>query len=285
MHGLLAVSALHYAHTHPSERSRYTLISAHHQNVLLPHFANRLSNIDEANCEAYFFLASMIFVLSLCWVAHHDTLHRDITPRDVAQSFIFLQGARGILGFRPIQKWRESGPLSQMLRPATAEGAYPSAPPPPQGSRFLDRLDRVTALARRLPMAPEVINEQTACILAVEALRATYAACRGVGERPVSVWSWPIHLPDLFVEMVGGGHGMALVVLAHYAALARSYEHKTWASEGWSRGVVTMVEQTCRQQSSGQQEGLDGDWLSWIEWPRRSILDEVDVDNMQDGGG
>lgn len=274
MHGLLAVAALHYAYTHPTQRRRYTLISAHHQNVMLPFFATRLNDINEANCEAYFFLASLIFVLSLCWVAHHDTLERSISPRDVSQSFILLQGARGILGFRPIQKWRESGPLSQILRD-------PASIPPPgaQGtssrssSRFLARLDRITALARRLlPTTPEVINPQTACILALEALRTTYATCRSTAARPVSAWAWPVHLPDLFIEMLGSGHGAALVILAHFAALARPYETRTWASEGWGRGVVMMVEQS----------GIEGEWLAWMDWPRRSIVNEVDVDDMDD---
>lgn len=269
MHGLLAVSALHYAYTYPSQKRNYTLISAHHQNLMLPYFATRLNDINEENCEAYFFLATMIVLLSMCWVAHHQTLERLITTHDVAQSFIFLQGVKGILNFRPIQKWRESGPLCQIIR-------YPAAPVDyqlPDESVFMARLDTLTSLSRRLPMSPDVINSQTACILALESLRTTYATCKNDAERPGSVWAWPIYLPDLFIEMLGNGTPTALVILAHFAALVRPHESRNWASEGWSAGVIMIIEQS-----------LDDESRPWIDWPKRSIMEKIDVDGMGDYG-
>lgn len=63
------------------------------------------------------------------------------------------------------------------------------------------RLDRVTTLVcQQVPVSLDVINLQTACILALESLRVTYDTCTNiVGSAPGSPWRWPIYVPDLFV--------------------------------------------------------------------------------------
>jgi hypothetical protein len=231
---------------------------------MLPHFATRLNDINESNCEDYFFLACIIFLLSLCWVAHHETLERPTNPQDAAQSFVFLKGITGVLKFRPIQQWRQSGPVSQLLRPS-----FIVWPPPVEG-KFLVRLDKVTAMARQLPLSAEVINPQTACILALESLRVTYAYCKTREGGPGSVWGWPIYLPDLFIEMLSQGHSTALIILAYFAVLDRPFEYRTWASHGWSNDAINMVEQH-----------LDRASLAWIQWPKRSILEKKGVDDME----
>ncbi|KAJ3545458.1 hypothetical protein NM208_g2496 [Fusarium decemcellulare] len=260
MHGLLALGALHYAFIHPDKRRDYNLISTHYQNLMLPYFAASLNSINEENCEAYFLLATLISVLSLCWVTHSDTLERIIGPSDVAQSFMFFQGVKGILDFQPMDKWRQSGSLAHLLQPPVKSGQSVVQ------SRYLARLDRVTGLARQLPATLEVINSQTACILALESLRATYNLCRNVEEKPGSPWRWAIYLPDLFLELMGKGEPTSLIILAHFSALARLYERKNWVREGWSVSVITMVERN-----------LDPESQEWIKWPRRSIMEEIDI--------
>lgn len=265
MHGLLAVSALHYAYVHPHQRREYNLISAHYQNLMLPYFATRLHDINDDNCEAYFFLASMIFLLSLCWIAHHETLERNIGPSDVAQSFLFLQGVKGILDFKSIPEWRQSGPLAPLLR------SHSLAPQQgPAQSNFLSRLDKITVFARQIAPTLEIVNPQTACILALESLRVTYSSCKNSDDEASALWMWPIGLPDVFIEMLRKGHPTALIILAHYAALARPYQQQSWVSREWSSAVMTVVERN-----------LDRELHTWIDWPKRSIRGRIEVDDME----
>lgn len=264
MHGLLAVSALHYAYVHPEERREYILASARYQDCMLPYFATRLNDINDDNCEAYFFLASLIFILSAFRIAHHDMLDKSVTPYEVAQSFGLLQGVKKIMDYRPIENWKYSGPLSQLLRSPIIYAERNS------GSGFLARLDKVTTLARQLPITWDVINEQTACILAIESLRATYEVRRVSEGMPGSVWRWPIYLPDRFVAMLNQGEPTTLVILAHFASLVRLYENYNWASRGWSKAVISMVDGI-----------LDDEMKQWIEWPKKSILQEIDIDEME----
>uniref|UniRef100_L2FLM2 C6 zinc finger domain-containing protein n=1 Tax=Colletotrichum fructicola (strain Nara gc5) TaxID=1213859 RepID=L2FLM2_COLFN len=250
MHGLLAVAALHYAHVHPAERRKWDLISVHHQNLALRFFAARLNDIDKSNCEAYFFLASLIFIVSVYSVAHSETVGRAVGLGD---------------------EWRQSGgPLDMLLR-------SPEIPPGMMnaGSAFQRRLDAVTALAREVPASfHDVINEQSVCVLALESLRRSHQIVSAAGDgdaMPGGVWGWCVTLPALFIEMIGSGHATALVILAHFAALSRMCERRDdWACSGWSMGVMLMVD-----------EVIDDEWRPWIEWPKKSMMEQISVDEME----
>ncbi|OHE90948.1 fungal Zn binuclear cluster domain-containing protein [Colletotrichum orchidophilum] len=267
MHGLLALSALHYAYIHPQERKKYDIISVNHQNVALRFFALRLNDINKHNCEAYFFLATLIFIVSICSVAHSESLGRSVALSDVSQSFMLLHGVKGILDFQPIEAWRQrGGPLDALLRPPSlTQGGWMSSSP------FQKRLDAITALAREVPASfTEVINPQSVCVLALEGLRRAHQISRSEGEKPGGVWGWSATLPAMFIEMVGSGHPTALVILAHYTALAKPCEKADWICDGWSGAVMRLVERT-----------LDDEWKPWIEWPKRSVLERIDVDDME----
>ncbi|GKT57656.1 fungal Zn binuclear cluster domain containing protein [Colletotrichum tofieldiae] len=266
MHGLLALSALHYAYVHPQEQKKWDIISVHHQNLALRFFALRLNGINKDNCEAYFFLATLIFIVSICSVARSDSLGRMVSLSDVAQSFMLLHGVKGILNFQPIEEWRQrGGPLDTLLRPPVLPqgGSWASSP-------FQKRLDAITALAREVPASfTEVINPQSVCVLALESLRRTHQVCKTEGEKPGGVWGWSATLPPMYIDMVGNRHPTALVILAHYAALARPCLEGDWLCGGWSTAVMGLVD-----------EALDDEWRPWIQWPKRSLTERIDVDDM-----
>lgn len=266
MHGLLALSALHYAYVHQAERKKWDIISVHHQNLALRFFATRLNDINKDNCEAYFFLATLIFVVSICSVAHGESLGRSIALSDVTQSFMLLHGVKGILDFQPLEEWRQhGGPLDALLRvPVFTREGWASSP-------FQKRLDVLTVLAREVPASfSEVINPQSVCVLALESLRRTHELHKMQGEKPGAVWGWSATLPVMFIEMINNRQHIALVILAHYAALARLSEEEDWLCEGWSRAVMRLVDAE-----------LDDEWRPWIEWPKRSLQERIDVDEMQ----
>ncbi|KAK1976983.1 fungal Zn binuclear cluster domain-containing protein [Colletotrichum cereale] len=267
MHGLLALAALHYAHVHPEERKKWDIISVHHQNLALRFFALRLTDIDKDNCEAYFFLATLIFIVSICSVAHSGSLGRAVSLGDVAQSFMLLHGVKGIIEFQPIEAWRErGGPLEALLRPVvlTRGRGWSSSP-------FQRRLDAVTALAREVPASfATVINPQSVCVLALEALRRTHYVCKDEAGNTSGAWGWSTTLPSLFIDMIGNRHPTALVILAHYAALAWPREKADWVTDGWSAAVMGLVD-----------AALDDEWRPWIEWPKRSLTERIEVDDME----
>ncbi|KAJ8124951.1 hypothetical protein O1611_g8689 [Lasiodiplodia mahajangana] len=94
MHGVLALSALHYAHTHPAERQQYYIASTHYQQLALRFFSTSIGAINEENCEAYFLLSIIIFLLSTFRIARMG----DGVERPVTASMVRRQSTSGDFG-------------------------------------------------------------------------------------------------------------------------------------------------------------------------------------------
>lgn len=347
MHGLLAVSALHFARTNPTKSQEYVLISTHYQTLALQYFTNRLSDINEENVEAYFLLATFIFLLAIASMSDPDPVRNRATgPHDLAQSFLLLQGVKGILSAKAAEKFSQhDGPLAAILH----QRVDLPRPIPSRVSNFTRRLDRLIGLTRELESSllfDVVNNPQTACILALESLRQTYFSCvevvskhpspaatSGLGtsphytgatpaatpshhgspavstptsmanhntthahnpgiphsaydQHPIAAtaaenafkeygqrhtWLWPLTLTQTFIQLVESGNYMALIIVAHYAAMAKPYEGQFWVSNGWCHSLLRIVEQHLHQ-----------DKHQWIAWPKRSILEDIGVEDMPD---
>lgn len=275
MHAVLAVSALHYAHFNPPQRTEYHLVSAHYSTLALSSFRNLLNDINEENCEVFFLFGSLIYVLSLCNVANPSG---PLTCAEVAHSFQLLHGIKVIIEFKSFERWSSDGPLGQLFR-QSHEHILPSTPKatsvqePPTRSPFDARIDKLCQLARQLPRSLDVINPQSAALLALEGLRNTHSDCILL-EREKQVrrtWVWGLGLSHLFLDLISSGDPVALIILAHFAALCWPFEHKEWASQGWSVSVMSMIERV-----------LDEEWHKWIAWPKKSLEQKIPVDAMVD---
>lgn len=266
MHGLLAVSALHYAHTHPDQRREYAMLSSAYQDLALQHFSPCLHTINEENCEAFFLLASFIVVLALATISNPQCVDRVITAKDVANMFSLMPGMQTILNFKPMERWRREGSLGVLLQQF-------EEPPRMSSGTFPRRMEKLSILAREIPPRFTVINERSACLIAIESLASTYSIITKNGSLLSArwVWAWANTLPQLFIDMIGNSYPLALVILAHYAALTRPFEHQSWVSQGWSKSVLRVVE-----------HDLDTSWREWIQWPKKCVenghIDDMDED-------
>jgi hypothetical protein len=265
MQAILALSALHYAIVHPEQREEYILISTHYQNLTLHYFSSRINDINEDNCTSFFFLASFIFILATCSIANPSELGKTVGPSDIAQTFTLLQGIKTIVDFQPMYRWRQDGPLAPLLREFPAIQVKREGP-------FCRRLDRLFDLARTLQSSFAAVNEQSACILAIESLRTVYSACLDAdcARRTQLTWLWPMSLTGVFIQLIRDSHAVSLVIVAHFAALARTHESSVWVRQNWSLNVLEAVERS-----------LSEEWRSWMDWPRTSIMDKIDVDSME----
>ncbi|KAI8724349.1 hypothetical protein NCS52_00003800 [Fusarium sp. LHS14.1] len=277
MHALLAVSALHFAHFNPEQKVEYQVISSHYSALALSSVRNLLNDINESNCEVFFLFGSLTFLQSLCNVAHPSG---PLTSAEVAQSFQLLQGMKCILDFKSLQRWSSDGPLGQLfshkakcLTPSTPASATPPSPSSEASGPFQRRLDKLFHLARQLPRTLDVINPQSASLLALEGLRNIYQDCLALSSTSdlPHTWGWPLCLPPFFVDMIRSGDPMALIILAHFAALSWPYEHKGWPSQGWGASVMGMIERV-----------IEEEWREWIEWPVKSLKEGIPVDSMED---
>ncbi|KAH7136426.1 hypothetical protein EDB81DRAFT_657165 [Dactylonectria macrodidyma] len=283
MHGLLAMSALHYAQSHPNQRRQYVLVSSYYQNLALQHFSTHLNDINDDNCEALFLLATFIFVITMCSIADRPDSEAPLSPSEVAHSFMLLQGIKTIVNFSHLTRWNEHGPLAPLLQPLPPIKLMRSGP-------FLVQMDRLTTLAREMHPSFDVINPQSSCLLAIESLRITYHSTfaeDAASGRSRRIWLWPITLTNVFIDLIDKNHPVALIILAHFAALARPFEYQDWINK---KGFAALV-QPVEPQGSGNHgwtvniikavaRSLDHDWQEWMDWPQRSVQECIDVEDM-----
>ncbi|KAI1633481.1 hypothetical protein F4809DRAFT_644432 [Biscogniauxia mediterranea] len=257
MHGLLAISALHYAYNHPDQRKEYLIVSTYYQNLALEYFSSRLSGINEDNCKAYFLLSALIFSFSQCSIANPEDREEPVSPSDVAQLFRLLHGIQSILNFEQFSKWIREGPLAVLFQPWDKEIGDGTG-------EFHHRFVELSDTLRRNPPYSDSIDAESLslCQLAIEALDATHSC---VLKKPKEgyrrLWLWPFLLPQSFIELIDKDHPIALIILAHYAVFTRPFENQNWLLKGWSDSVMAMVERN-----------LDEQWQEWIDWPKQRMV-------------
>ncbi|KAL1642434.1 hypothetical protein SLS58_005508 [Diplodia intermedia] len=293
MHGLLAVSALHYGHANQSHKQTYSLLSARHQALALNWFSAQLRNdiINEDNYKAQIFLGSIVFIFPVFAVAEAGREGRPVSTHDVVQAFVLLKGEclpptpppifSSILDTPPpmtSSQWVAGGGECDLLA-ALTKASVPAAaadvvePDEPAGAaaggEFVRQLETTARGAVRAIIAADHQQAVVVCEAAVEALRETYArvmaAAPAPGRMADGIWIWPLLLPEPFVALIAEGHPAALVVLAHFAALMRCCEVYWW-SEGWSESVVDMI-----------VARLEARALAWVEWPVTCVRNGIDV--------
>jgi len=91
-------------------------------------------------------------------------------------------------------------------------------------------------------------------------------------EPQAATLSWPIVIPDAYIEMVRQRNPQALVLLAHYCLLLKRVDDRWWI-EGKAEELLGKIARVL----VASEEGAE--WERWIEWPVR----EVGV--VRSGGG
>jgi len=163
------------------------------------------------------------------------------------------KGVKNILEFPAAKALREGGSLSPLFdvweAPLTAN-AQP----------HLVRLENLSAITASYGCSTSSDESTQFCTSAINSLKKVYALCDGSSSEQHRMWLWPFILPKEFIDLLREAHPVALVVLAHFAALVRSLEGSHWARSGWSGNIIDMIERL-----------LDQQWEEWLEWPVRCV--------------
>lgn len=253
MHGILALSALHYAHTNTAQRQDYMIISARYQQLALKFFSGNIHDINNDNCEAYFLLSSIIFLLFTFSIGHADNSGEQPSPETVTQSFVLLQGAREVLTSQSLERWLVGSSLAVLLSPRPW---YPGNHEVP--TQLQIRISRVRQLAIEESCFYDDEELQSNYLAAIDLLQTTSAwADHTTSEGGRRIWFWPINLSQAFLHSLRTGRQLALMILSLFATLVGPYEAGDWLLQGWSNSVLRMVD--------GK---LDQQWRQWLDWPR-----------------
>ncbi|KAL8689431.1 MAG: hypothetical protein Q9218_004904 [Villophora microphyllina] len=252
MRGILAIAALHLSHLRPDQAHQYQNIAASHQDKALSVFRVNVPNVTESNCHAFFALSSLIVVYGFASPRKPGTAVFTDEGQDSEDWLPLIRGVNSILQ----QAWPVvgGGPLRGLLQPGVFNTTDTRLP------RAADlQLKSLIDLCQSADAGDEAID---AYIEAVKALRKCYAKIftRSSVECEVgTAFTWPVEVPNKFIELLRARAPHALIILAHYCVVLHHLNDYWWMN-GWGAHLIENI-----------YNELQDPWRDWIQWPSETI--------------
>ncbi|KAL8667265.1 MAG: hypothetical protein Q9202_000838 [Teloschistes flavicans] len=254
MRGILAIAALHLGHLRPDQAHEYQNIAANHQDKALSVFRVNVPNVTESNCHAFFALSSLIVVYGFASPRKPGTAVFTDESQESEDWLPLIRGVNSILQ----RAWPvvENGPLRGLLQPGIFNTTDTRLPRPADLQlRSLAELCK-SADGGADDEAVEAYGE------AVKALRKCYAKIftrSSVECEVATAFTWPVEVPNKFIEMLRARAPHALIILAHYCVVLHHLNDYWWMS-GWAAHLIENI-----------YNELQDPWRDWIQWPSETI--------------
>ncbi|CAD6449347.1 62c7105a-8c59-4cc4-aeef-24b8e3c826eb [Sclerotinia trifoliorum] len=238
LHGLLALSALHYAESHANPQKYIEIATAHHtQGLNLYHSA--LSNMSKQNDTACIAFSSITAMFAF-GVSRPNSMKLVSTELidDFAQVFDLCRGWRTIMNVRRPLKF-PLAEVTDVTLSTDAEAAF----------------DRLYA-SNQGQMT--TIYEQ-----AISSLKAAFKKMEGENDNPHLALEWGNVVSEEFVNLIKARDRFALVIVGFYCVIFNKVPQVWWIN-GWSRALFDVV-----------WREVDHSYHEVLEWPRAAAGFEI----------
>ena len=251
LHGLVSLSAAHLAHLNPERRIFYRSKAIVHRNRALQLCIPALRKITQANCLALFVFSSTIAVSTF---ASPDLSNVKPTSPvdDISTFFTMIKGVSTILQGRV--EWIRASSLGILLHEDRFQWRLSLGPLPQELSLPMQRLRQWNEIV--------AIDTQIACAEAIKDLEAVFRAQPVISGDRTLLFVWCAIVTPEYVNQVKSRQPMALVVLAHYAALLHTVRSQWWSAYR-GRQIVGAV-----------YEELDASWKPAVQWPMEIVSED-----------
>lgn len=250
MHGLMAVSALHFAHLR-HERKEYYLSHAKAQHEAGLRVATGLiPSLNEENCVPLWVFATLCTVFATARPRKSGDFVI-IGEHGEADWFTVVRGCRAILDSSP--DTLINSPFGPMFQSGMSRGKL-------RENAILEK-DFLLPLRQNISQCSLDAEIVTIYNQAIDELRKCYGVVYSTTTKPelsdVLRWLW--HAPSEYFHLLKQKEPVALSILAYFAVLVHPFSSYWWL-EGFSRHIVTTVYQS-----------LDQNHRPWIRWPIEEV--------------
>jgi hypothetical protein len=243
MHGILAISALHLAHTSLSGSEEYRAIAIRHQDIAIASFRPLLSAVTAENCAALCASATLTVVFAAA--SHSDRIPRP-TPLDGILEVCQLARGVRVVAESGLQ-WLLKSAVEPLMQYPDIEAA------PPLNHDIQHALTQLKSFITRDD------NVCTSYLEALQLLGHNFRAMVAKPDHPALSISWLVLVDRNFVELLRQEAPLALLILAHYGVVLH-IGSDTWFIRTWGRQVVEYV-----------YERLPPDWRHRVTWAARKV--------------
>lgn len=262
LHGILAFSALHLAHSQPERKTELYAEASTHHTIGLRMFQVAISNITPQNCDACFAFSSII--AAYAWASSNqrgDLFFSDTLVPTEKSSVEWVSLVRGVYTLlEAAGEWMTSGSMTLILQPRQVDPKLARAANSEVGAKL-------TALSQLWESSPERFDTNEVDVLN-ETLDLLHEACGLVAlsstDREIDiilvVYGWPIKVPEAFFTLVKKQKPEALILLAHYSLLLNKVD-QLWYMKGMSRRLLQTI-----------HSRIGKEWVSWMTWPLQDLV-------------
>ena len=247
-HGILAVTALHYAWREPAQRDLYRSRSLHHHALGLPKFQEMIASASSETAEV---IVAYVILLSIWVYAFPEISAEQQSLGDILDMVDTIRGGRTI--FRLYRDTIMKTPMSVFLDPPI------QAPVP--GKR--------ASPARQALLALQGQVQHEADKTAVQQLQVFLDRYVTGRQHNRLAASWMASVGDDYWTRLRDNQPHAVLVFAYSTHLVRASEHQCWWISGWSERILRACSDILIS-----QEAATVDW-TYHERQIRAATDEL----------
>ena len=252
MRGILAVSALHLAHSNLEMRDHYFAQAAFHHQTALEVAMSILADVTEDNCSPLYVFSVLTCTFALA------------SPRKPGD--FLLLGENGIAEWLYLLRGTRS--IMALASPALESDAL--APIISSGKRRAElhwgtyRTNEEKHLDDLRHFINETVDQRTAQVYAasIDELERSYAVASHINTEVYELtdaFIWPCCVSEDYLALLKQLAPEALAVFAHFCVLLKLLDSQWWM-QGWSTHLISHIYSL-----------LDAEHRLWIQWPIEQI--------------
>jgi hypothetical protein len=235
MDGILALSALHFAHENVDSRWEYTELAIHYQNSALRRYQSTLKSITDSNRGAMFAFSILLNILALAFP--------NVDPKPALSSYTasvitLMELLRGIgLVLRPDDSIRH-GKFEALFRPFLRE-----QPPPVPSDEITNALSALRNRADNIK-DPDDEARHKAYLSGIESLEISFGFMR-TSNHLSHVIAWPTMVAKELLQLYKQGDPMARLIFIHYGVLLLHTRDRWWGINTGACLVENLARDMC----------------------------------------
>lgn len=253
MRAILAISALHLSRLRLQKHDHYAKIAVQQQDAALSRFREKMLSPDEALCDSFFAMSSLIVVYGFESPKASNTLGMFDSHGEHSDGWLpLIRGVNFIL--QSVWPSIKKGKLAVLLHD------HAQAPPSTDLPDLLE--EQLVNLEQFSTEVPDNEEDKQACTAATHQLRHCFIRIynKTSSECEVSLaFLWPVMIPQHFLDMIHDRKPEALVLLAFYCTILHHLNDYWWLS-GWGRHIVENI-----------RAELNDSLRDWVDWPSRVV--------------